>query len=117
MTGHDGLEHGRLGEFLGFGFDHQHGVAGSRDHEVERGIFQFLQRRIDFQRAIDEADARGADWPREGNARQGQRCRTRDHRNNIGIVLKIMRKHRRDKLRLVAVTVGKQWADRAVDQA
>ena len=35
---HDGLEHHRLGKFLGFGFDHQHGVAGSRDHEIKRGL-------------------------------------------------------------------------------
>ena len=117
MAGHDGLEHGRLGEFLGFGFDHQHGVAGSRDHEVERGVPQFLQRRIDFQRAIDEADPRGADRPHERDARQGQRRRTRDHGDNIGIVLEVMRKHRRDNLRLVAITFGKQRADRAVDQA
>ncbi len=48
MARHDGLEHGRLGEFLGFGFDHQHRVAGSRDHEIERGVLQFLQHRIDL---------------------------------------------------------------------
>ncbi len=117
MAGHDGLEHGRLGEFLGFGFDHQHGVAGSRDHKVERGVLQLLQRRIDSQRAIDETDPRGADRPHERDARQSQRRRTRDHGHNIGIVVEVMRKHRRDNLRLVAITVGKQRADRTVDQA
>ncbi len=117
MAGHDGLEHGRLGEFLGFGFDHQHGVACSGDHEVERGVLQLLQRRIDFQRAIDEAEPRRSDRPHERDARQGQRRRTRDHSHNIGIVLEVVRKHRRDDLRLVAITLGKQWADRAVDQA
>ena len=117
MAGHDGLEHGRLGELLGLGFDHQHGVASSRDDEVERGVFNSSSAGLIFSVPSMIADARGADWPHEGNARQGQRRRTRDHGNNIGIVLEIMREHRRDNLRLVAITVRKQRADRAVDQA
>ena len=32
---HDRAEHHLFGELLGFGFDHQHGVAGAGDDEIE----------------------------------------------------------------------------------
>ena len=33
---HDGAEHLVLGELLGLGLDHQHGVLGAGDDQVER---------------------------------------------------------------------------------
>ena len=44
-----------FGEFLGFGFDHQHGVGGAGDHEVERRILHLLDRRIELQLAVDDS--------------------------------------------------------------
>ena len=55
--------------------------------------------------------------PMNGTPDKVSAAEARDHGHNVGIVLEVMRKHRRDDLRLVAITVGKQWTDRAVDQA
>ena len=70
MAGHDGFEHRILGKLLGLRFDHQHGVASARDDEIEDGVLHFLDGRIDLQRAIDMADAGGADWAHEGHSGQ-----------------------------------------------
>src|SRR5215208_7878452 len=63
------------------------------------------------------AGARRADRAHEGHARQSERGRGRDQRDDVGIVLEIVREDRYDDLRLVAVTLDEQGADRAVDQA
>ena len=41
---HDGAEHLLLGEFLGLGLDHQHGVGGAGDDEVERRFLHLVER-------------------------------------------------------------------------
>ena len=45
-------------------------VASARDDEIEDGVFHFLDGRIDLQRAIDMADAGGADRAHERHAGQ-----------------------------------------------
>ena len=40
---HDGAEHDVLGELLGFGLDHQHGVGGAGDDEVELGFLHLVE--------------------------------------------------------------------------
>jgi len=35
---HHGAEHDFFGQLLGFGFDHQHGVLGAGDDEVEAAL-------------------------------------------------------------------------------
>ena len=73
--------------------------------------------RVEHIFVVDEADARGADRAHERRARQRQRRRGRDQRQNVGIVLQIVRQGRHDHLGLVAPAIGEQRADRAVDQA
>ena len=118
MAGHDRLEHHVFGKFLGFGFDHQHGIAGARRRRDRApNSFSSSSVGLSFNCAIDIADARGADRAHEGNAGERQRRRGRDHRDNVGIVLEIMREHRHDDLRIVAIAVGEKRPDRAIDQA
>ena len=117
MAEHHGLEHHVFRQLARFGFDHQHGVVGAGDDEVERGVLHLVDRRVELQRAADHADACGADRAHEGDAREGKRRRCRDHRQDVGIVLEVMRQNRHDDLGVVAVAGGKQRPDRAVDQA
>ncbi len=117
MAGHDRAQHHVFGKFLGFRFDHQHRIGCPGDDEIEGGILQFLERRVELRFAIDIADARPADRPHEGNAGERERRRGRDHRDNVGIVFEIMRENRDDDLRIVAIAVGKKRPDRAINQA
>ena len=114
---HDGAEHHLFRQFLGLGLDHQHGVLRAGDDEVERGGLHLVDGRVELQRAADHADAGGADRPHEGDARQRQRGRGGDHRQDVGVVLQIMRQHGDDDLRVVAVALREQRADRPVDEA
>ncbi len=117
MASHHRFEHGGFRKLLGFQLDHQNGFAGAGDDEVERRILQLVDGRIDLQLAVDIADARAADRPHERDARERQRRRGRDHGENVGIVLEIVRKHGDDHLRVIAVAVGEERPDRPVDQA
>ncbi len=117
VAGHDGLQHRLFAEFLGLGFDHQHGVGGAGDDEVEGRVLHLLDRRVDLDLALDHADAGGADRPHEGHAGKGERRRRRDQPENVGIGLEVIGQHRRNDLRVAAEPVRKQRPDRTVDEA
>ncbi len=114
---HHGLQHRLFGKLLGLRFDHQHRIGGAGDDEVEHGILQLLQRRIDDDLVLDIADTGAADRAHERHARQRQRGGGRDHRQNVGIGLHVMAENRDDDLGLAAEVVGKQRADRPIYQA
>ena len=114
---HHGAEHDVFVEFLGFRFHHQHGVGGAGDDEVELGFDHFVERRVEHVFVVDEADAGGADRTLERRAGNRQRRGGGDQRQNVGIVLHVVRQHGDDDLGLVAPAVDEQRTDRAVDQA
>ena len=117
MSEHHGAEHDVFVEFLGFRFHHQHGVGGAGDDEVELGFDHFVERRVEHVFVVDEADAGGADRALERRAGNRQRRGGGDQRQNVGIVLHVMRQHGDDDLGLVAPAVDEQRTDRTVDQA
>ena len=117
MTEHHGAEHDVFVELLGFRFDHQHGVGGAGDDEVELGVGHLVERRVEHVFVVDEADAGGADRALERRAGNGQRGGRGDQRQNVRIVLHVMRQHGDDDLGLVAPAVDEQRTDRTVDQA
>ena len=84
MAEHHGTQHDLFGQFLGFGFDHQHRIGGAGDDQIERGIRHVVDLRIKPVFAVDVADTRCADRPHEGNAGNGQRCGSRDQRHESG---------------------------------
>ena len=114
---HHGAEHHLFGEFLGFRFDHQHRVVGAGDDEIELGFGHLVERRVQHELVVDEADAGGADRAHERRAGNRQRGGGGNHRQNVGIVFHVMRQHGDDDLGLVAPAVGEQRTDRTVDQA
>ena len=44
---HHRAEHDFFGQLLGFRFDHQHGVLGAGDDEVELALFHLVDRRVE----------------------------------------------------------------------
>ena len=87
------------------------------DDEIELGIRHVVDRRVEPVFAVDIADARGADRAHEGQAGNGQRGGRRDQRHDIGIILQVVGQNLRHHQRFVAIAVGEQRTDGAVDQA
>ena len=114
---HHRAEHDVLGQLLGFRFHHQHGVVRAGDDEIELAFLHLVERRVEHVLVVDEADARAADRAHERRAGQRQRRGGGDHRDDVGIVLQVVRQHGDDHLRVAAPAVGEQRTDRAVDQA
>ena len=94
VSEHHRAEHDVFVEFLGFRFHHQHGIGGAGDDEVELGFDHFVERRVEHVLVIDEADARSADRALEGRAGQRQRRGCGHQRQNVGIVLHVVRQRR-----------------------
>ncbi len=117
VAGHDRLQHCLLGKLDGFRFDHQARVRSAGDDEVEGRILHLLDSRVEPDVALDDADARRADRAHERHARQGERRRGGDQRQNVGIRFEVIGEDRRDDLRVAAELVGKQRADGPIDEA
>jgi hypothetical protein len=55
-----GVQHHRFGQFLRIGLDHQHGMLGTGDHEIECGLRVVTQGRVEDEIAVDITDLRAA---------------------------------------------------------
>ncbi len=117
MAEHHGAQHHVFAEFLGFGFHHHHRVMGAGDDQFQLGLGHFIQRRIETVFAVDVTNAGSPDRAHEGQARNRQGRRHGDHRHHIGIIFQIVGQDLRHDQRFIAIAVGKQRADGAVDQA
>ncbi len=116
MAEHHGAEHDLLGKLLRLRLDHQHGVAGPGDDQIELALGHLFQRRVEDVLVVGEADARSADRALERRARQAKRRRGGDQRQDVGIVFEVVRERGDDHLRLVAPAIGEQRTDRTIDQ-
>ena len=114
---HHGAEHDLLGQLLRFRLDHQHRVLGAGDDEIELALQHLVELRIEHIFVVDEADAGGADRAHERRARERQCRRGGDHRQDVGVVLEIVREHMHDHLGVAAPPIREQRPDRAVDQS
>ncbi len=70
---HHGPEHHVLVELLGFRFHHQDRIGRAGDDEVELGLGHLVERRVEDELVVGEANARSPDRALEGRAGQGQR--------------------------------------------
>ena len=113
---HHGAEHDFFRQLVGFRLDHQHGVLGAGDDEVELALLHLVDGRVEHVLVVGEADARAADRAHEGGAGQRERGRRADHGDDVGIVLLVVRQHGDDHLGVAAPAVGEQRTDRTVDQ-
>ena len=113
---HNSAEHGFFRKLLGFGFNHHHRVLRGGDDEVEVTGGNLFVGRVEDIFAVDITDACGADRAHEGHARNRQRGRCGNHRQNIGFVLAVIAHDLSDNVDLVVETFGEKRADRAIDQ-
>ena len=111
------VEHLGLGDLAGARLDHQDGLVGARDHEVEVGRELLLLGRVDDEVALDLADPHGADRRRERDVRDHQRRRRGVHRQDVVGMVVVDRQRDRHELRLVPPALREQRAQRAVDHA
>ena len=75
-------------------------------------------RRVEHVFALGEKPTRAPPiGPMNGRAGERERGRGRHHRDDVGIVLHVVREHGDDHLGVAAPAVGEQRTDRAVDQA
>ena len=116
MTKHHCAEHDFFGQFLGFRFNHHHGVVGAGDNEVEAGAGHLVDRRVEHVFVVDEADTGCANRTHERNAGERQRGGSRNHRQNVRVVFHVMGVGGHDQLGVAAIAVGKQRTNRAIDQ-
>ncbi len=117
MTRHDSAEHDFFGQFISFRFHHHHGVGGAGHDEVQFGLFEFFDRRVDDVLTILVAHARCADRAHEGRAGQDKRRRGTDHADHVRIVFEIIGHRGQHDLDFVLEAFDEKRADRAVDQA
>ena len=116
MTEQHGTEHHGLGQHLGFGLDHQHRVLGAGDDEIELRGFQFSRRRIEDVVAILVTNFGSTDRAEERNTGQRQRCRRAEQCRDVAVDFRVQRHHRRNDLDFVEEAIGKQGAQRTIDQ-
>ena len=89
MTEHYGTEHHVFGQDVGLRFDHQNGVGGSRDDQIELRFLQRFAGRVQQVLAVLVADAGGTDRALERHARQAQGSRCTEHGGNVGIDFRV----------------------------
>ena len=113
---HHRAEHHVFRQFLGFGLHHQHRPLGARHHQIQLRGFQFLAGRVEQVLAVVVTDPGRADGAIERHAGQRHRRRGTQQRRNFRVHLIVQRHHGGDDLQLVGEAVGKQRAQRPVDQ-
>ena len=98
-------------------FDHQDGVGGADDHDVQQAFAHLRIRGIGDEASVHQTDAHGADRSEEGNVREGERRGGGVDADDVGIVLCVSGQNKNNDLCFAAKTLGKHRPDGAVDLA
>ena len=117
VSEHHGTEHDLFGQLFGFRFHHHHRVIGTGDDEIELTFRHLVECRIEDILVVDEADASAANRAHKRRAGQCERGGGRNHGDDVGIVLHVVRKHGDCHLGIATPAFGEQRSDRAIDQA
>ena len=97
--------------------DHQDGVGGADDHDVQQAFAHLRIRGIGDEASVHQTDAHGADRSEEGNVREGERRGGGVDADDVGIVLCVSGQNKNNDLCFAAKTLGKHRPDGAVDLA
>jgi hypothetical protein len=116
VTEHHRAKHDFLGQLFCFRFNHHDRVRSAGDDEVQLALFHLVEGWIEHILVVDEADTGATDRTHERRAGQRERRGRRDHRNDIRIVLLVVREHGDGDLRIATPAIGEQRADRTIDQ-
>ena len=114
---HHGAQHHVFGQLVGFGFDHQNGAFSAGNDQIQRAALARGGAGVQHVFAVNITHAGRADGAVERNAADRQRRAHADHGGDVGIDLGVQRQRVDDDVHFVEEAVGKQRADRAVDQA
>src|SRR3546814_4463919 len=114
MREQHGAEHDLFRQLVRFGFDHHHRIVSGGDDEVEVAFGNLFVGRVQDIFAIDIADARGADRAHEGHARDGERGRRGDHREDVGLVVAVTAQNQGNNVDFVIVYYGEKQTDRTI---
>ena len=117
MTVGNRLQHGLFGHLAGARLDHQHGVLGARDYELEARRGPLRGRWIRDEAAVDLAHPDGAHGSLERDPGEAQRGGRAVHRQDVRVVLLVARDGEANDLDFVPEPVGEERTDRPVDEA
>ena len=118
VVGHlERFEHDLLAHALGARLDHEDGVGGAGDHEVELRLVHAAHRRVHDDLAVQKAHAHGAHGTGPRHVRDHDRRRSAVDRKDRGVVLLVHGQHGRHHLDVEPEAVREQRAQRPVRQA
>jgi hypothetical protein len=109
------IEHDVLGDLMRTRLDHDDGVPCARDNQVERGLIDLGEGRIEQQLPIEHAHANACDRTAMRNAADLQGARRAGDRECRRVLLLVGAQHRRDDLHVVAEVLGEERPHRTVD--
>jgi len=104
-----------LSHLLALILNHVDAVGGAGNQQVHLGSLRLLKARIGHELAVQHADAHRADELREGDVRQLQRRAGADDAEDVRLGGEVAGERGRHNLDLVAVGVGKDRTQRAVN--
>ena len=113
----EGLEERLLGNLIRTGLDHGQGVGRSDDDQVERGLLERLERRVDDELVVDPADAHGRERAEKRQRRDHERRRRAVDAENVVRRDEVGRERGADEMHLVAEALRPERPDRPVDHA
>ena len=102
---------------LGFAFHHDHGVAGGGEHDVHVGALEFFGGGVQHELTVHAAEARAGHGAREGNVGNAGGRGSRSDAEHVGIVFAVGGNDGGEHLHLIAVALGEERTDGAVDEA
>ena len=112
------LDDDRLGDLIGAGLDHDDGVPGAGDHEVElRFVLDLGERGVDHELVLDAPDAHGPDRAEERDLAEAEGRRCAQGGEHVVVVLEVDGQHGGHHVDLVHVPLREQRPDRPVDLA
>ena len=114
---HDRVVHLGLGKLLPEPFDHDDGLVGGGDDQVEVAVLHLGGGREGDVLVVDPAEPDGADGSHEGDLGEDQGGGGADDREDVGIILAVGGDRPGLDLDLVAEPLGEEGPDGPVDEA
>ncbi len=114
---HEAIDEIVLGRLGGAAFDHDDGVARTRDDQIDVALLELIDGRIDDELTVHATDADADDRavPRDvGDVERGARA---GEGEDLGFVLLVAREDGRDDLRVLLETIREERAKGAIHDA
>ncbi len=117
LAGLHGAQQRLFGDLLAGALDHDRGIRGARDHQVQVALVQRVERRVDDVLAVDHADPHARDRPVERDSAHGQRGAAAHDAEHVRVVRPVVGQDVAYQLGLVHEAFGEHRTAGAIDQA